>query len=67
MTADRWLTLAEAAERVGRTSRSIRAWVQAGHLKPMLGRVRESELIAAEKLMRSRMHGGRPKRSDSPP
>ncbi len=66
MSADRWLTLAEAAERVGRTNRSIRSWVQAGHIKPMLGRVRESELLAAEKLMRSRMHGGRPRR-DAPP
>ncbi len=57
-----WLTLDECAERIGKSRRTLRVWVQNGELKPMLGRVRESDLLATEKRMRERMHRGRPKK-----
>lgn len=61
----RWLTLAEAAERVGRDERTIRRWVEREELAPMMGRFREADLIATEKRMRSRV--GRPRGRTKPP
>lgn len=59
-----WLTLDDAAKRVARSRRTIRAWIHVGHLSEYLGRVRESDLIQAEKLARSRMRAGRPRREE---
>lgn len=57
-----WLTLNECAERVGKSRRTIRVWVQRNELKPMLGRVREVDLLAVESRMRARMKEGRPRK-----
>lgn len=54
----RWLTLKDAAARVGKTERTIRNWVSWGELKPQMGRFSERELLAVEKAMRGRR--GRP-------
>lgn len=63
-----WLTLAEAAERIraegtalASAERRIRRWVEAGELKPLAGRFRAADVLAAEKLMRSRR--GRPRKT----
>lgn len=63
MTGDRWLSLPEAAVRVGRSQRTIRRWIESRHLTPILGRVRESTLLEADALMRSKI--GRPRKLSS--
>lgn len=55
-----WLTVAEAAERVDRDVRTIYRWQEAGHLRIMLGRVLEAQLLEADKLARGRR--GRPRK-----
>lgn len=59
---DRWLTIRDAAERVGRSPRTIKAWRQRGELTVLAGRVRESHLLEVEKRMRGRT-GGRPRKT----
>lgn len=59
-----WLTLDDAAKRVARSRRTIRAWIQAGHLSEYFGRVRETDLLQAERLARARMRAGRPRREE---
>ncbi|MCC2030632.1 helix-turn-helix transcriptional regulator [Microbacterium allomyrinae] len=54
-TPDRWLTLSDAAKRVGRTERTLRNWVAADEIKPTLKRFRESDLIVADKRMRAKV------------
>lgn len=58
------LTLAQAAELVGVSPRTIRAWVQAGHLRPVhvLGRnyYAARDVIWAERVNRA----GRTRRGD---
>lgn len=58
-----WLTIADAANRVSRSRRTIRAWIQAGHMTEYFGRVRETDLLEAERLARARMRAGRPRQS----
>lgn len=58
---DRWLTLTDAAKRVGRSERTIRNWVAWEEIKPTMKRFRESELIAVDKRMRARV--GRPRKA----
>lgn len=53
-----WLTRKQAAARVKRSERTIRRWEEAG-LRTFHGLFRESELVAMDKEMRSRV--GRPK------
>lgn len=63
----RFLTLAEAAERVGVSQRTIRSWVHRGHLQPiplskdMLGRhlFSEPRVVAAERHTRQADRTGR--------
>ena len=57
--SDRWLTLTEAAERVGRTERTLWRWRRQGLVRFWLGRVNEAKLLEADRLARSRM--GRPR------
>lgn len=56
-----WLTIEDAAERVGKSERTIRNWIDAG-LTATFGRVREDELLECDRLMRSRR--GRPRKTD---
>lgn len=58
--ADRWLTIAQAAVRAGRTERTIRNWIAAGELTPLVGRFRESDVVRAEHRMRAKR--GRPRK-----
>lgn len=46
-------SVAEAAERVGRSRRTIYRWITVGLLHPVEGRIREDELVHAEQQMRS--------------
>ena len=58
----RWLTRAEAAERVGRNERTIRRWEAGpGGLRVVAGRCREAEVLAMDKTMRANK-GGRPRK-----
>lgn len=67
----RWLTLAEAAKRIqgdaaqASAERRIRRWVEAGELRPLAGRFRAEDVLAAEKHMRARR--GRPRKAPRPP
>jgi hypothetical protein len=53
------LTLAEAAERVGRSERSVRRWRQLGMVRFCLGRVREDDLLEADRAARARLSPAR--------
>ena len=55
-----WLTITDAAQRVKRSPRTIHRWVEAGHLKVYIGRVREADLLEVDRVMRGRV--GRPKK-----
>jgi len=55
-----WLTIQEAAKRVERTQRTIYRWQADGHLKILLGRVSEAQLLEADRLARKRR--GRPRK-----
>lgn len=44
-----WLTLADAATRVGRSERTIRRWITTGRLRAYLGRVDEHALLLADR------------------
>ncbi|WP_144795715.1 hypothetical protein [Microbacterium paludicola] len=48
-----------AADRVGRNMRTIRRWEEKGLLTFVLGRVRESDLLAAERAARQNRGGDR--------
>lgn len=50
----RWLTRAEAAKRVDRSERTIARWVERGHVREMLGRISEPQLLVADREMRQR-------------
>lgn len=56
---DRWLTLADAARLVGRSVRTVKAWRQQGEITVIVGRVRESDVVAAKARISGRV-GGRP-------
>jgi len=58
MIDERWLTLREAAERVGRTRRTIENWVQAGDVDVYLGHFRERDLLRCERDARNRRRNG---------
>lgn len=60
---DRWLTVADAAARVGVSARTVRRYIARDGVTELLGRVRESEVVAAEKAARGRVKVGRPKKS----
>lgn len=60
---NRWLKIADAAKRVGRSERTIRRWIENGDIALHMGRLRESDLIEAEQLARSRV--GRPRKKAS--
>ena len=55
----RWLTMREAAERVGRSERTVKRWRQQGEFPTLMGRVRERDLLDAEARVSGRV-GGRP-------
>lgn len=70
MTVTQWLTIPEAALRVGRSKASIYSWIRGGHLRrheitrgtQTIPAVIEQELLETDRLMRSRR--GRPKKVD---
>lgn len=54
-----WLTRAEAAKRVARSERTIARWIEQGHVREMLGRISEPQLLIADREMRERRsHAG---------
>lgn len=55
-----WLTVEEAAKRVDRDVRTIYRWQEGGHIKILLGRVSEAQLLEADRLARKRR--GRPRK-----
>lgn len=57
--SDRWLTVREAAERVGRSFVTIKRWRRQGEITVVVGRVRESQLLEVDRRMRGRMLSGR--------
>lgn len=59
-----YLTREEAAERVGRSVRTIRSW-QSDGLKTVMGRIPEADLLAWDRRMRERT--GRPRKVDDVP
>lgn len=61
MTA--WLTIEEAAKRVDRSLRTIYRWGEGEnpHLRILLNRVREDELLEVDRKMRGRR--GRPRKA----
>jgi hypothetical protein len=59
--AQQWLTIAEAAARVGRSEGTIRRWRRDGIISSAFGRVREDELVRAEAAVRL---PGKPKAPD---
>lgn len=63
MTESNWLELEEAAERVGRSVATLYRWKREKNLRILLGRVKLSELLAADALATSRR--GRPRKTDS--
>ncbi|QAB18779.1 hypothetical protein Leucomu_13440 [Leucobacter muris] len=58
-----FLDFDRAAARVGKSRSTIRRWVEAELLHPVLGMVRESELLEADRKMRARR--GRPRGAGS--
>lgn len=54
MKGDRWLTVADAAERVSRSRRTVDRWVREGLLRSGGGRVREKDLLFVERRVRQR-------------
>ena len=62
---ERFLNVAGAAARVGRSRRTVQRWIDAGELAQVLGMVRESEVVETEHRMRQRI--GRPKKSAPAP
>lgn len=56
-----FLTIEQAAKRVGKTQRTIRNWIDGG-LTLRAGYIREDELLERDRLMRSRR--GRPRETD---
>lgn len=59
----RFLTVPQAADRVGRSPRTIGRWVVGG-LRVQAGYVREDELLEMDRLMRERR--GRPRKPIEP-
>lgn len=56
-----FLTIKDAAARVGRSVQTIYRWEREGLISIMLGRVLEAELLEVDKLTRSRR--GRPRKA----
>jgi hypothetical protein len=63
MGCDVILTREEAAERVGRSARTIRRWESQGALRFVGGRVREWDLLRVDQEMRERRARRRPART----
>jgi predicted site-specific integrase-resolvase len=63
--SDKWLTITEAANRLGVDRRSIRRYITRDGVVELAGRVRESDIVAAAKNARQRATAGRPKGTDS--
>lgn len=55
-----FLTMEQAAKRVGKTERTIRNWIRAGQITHRAGYIREDDLLEADRVMRSRR--GRPQK-----
>ena len=51
---DAWMTVAAAAVRVHRSKRTIYRWISDGEVAMLAGRVRESDLLTVDRVMRSR-------------
>lgn len=64
MTLNGWLTINEAAARVGRDPRTIRRWIAREGLAVVIGRVSEAKLIEVAERMEKRK-GGRPPKTVS--
>lgn len=54
------LTVAEAAERVGRSERTIYRWLEQGWLALENGRLNEDELLLVELMIYRKRAGARP-------
>lgn len=59
MTLNGWLTIAEAAQRVGRSEVTIRRWVQREKLAMFAGRISEQSIVETAQRVATRK-GGRP-------
>lgn len=60
---DTWLTVEQAAQRLGVTERTVRRYVARDGMQQLLGRVREKDLIEHEAAARARARAGRPRSS----
>ena len=56
---DPWLTVAAAAERVHRSKQTIYRWISDGEVTMLAGRVRESEVVSADRKIRRRRKQGK--------
>ncbi len=65
MSSGVWLTLAAAAERVGRSRRTIDRWVAEGAVVPVMGRIKESALLETDRRKRESI--GRPRTARNSP
>ena len=54
-----WMTVAAAAERVHRSKQTIYRWVSDGEVTMLAGRVRESEVVSADREVRRRRQRGK--------
>lgn len=54
--ADSWLSVSAAASRVRRSEGTVRRWVRDGDLLMVAGRVRESDLVDADRRVRRRVN-----------
>jgi predicted site-specific integrase-resolvase len=61
MVEDRWLTIEEAAERLGVDRRTVRRYITRDGLVELIGRVSERALLKAQKAAKDRQHAGRPR------
>lgn len=58
------LTIRAAAERIGKSQKTIYNWINAGHLHPLRQYVLLSELVVVERDMSQKR--GRPRKTDTP-
>jgi DNA-binding LacI/PurR family transcriptional regulator len=61
--SDRWLTVTDAAKRVGVDPRTVRRYITRDGLVEIAGRVSEAAVVKAEQAARQRAKAGRPPRT----
>ena len=60
-----WMTVEDAAKRVGKSTDTIYRWARGGHIRILNGLIPEAQLLKTEKMMRQRK--GRPRALESEP